>query len=136
MQAPRFISPIEAVILLREGVTLQQWICVLERGGFRFIRWVELNAACEGFDVYEHESLDAGPQNRDMTSFYNDLDPDYPEGVRHSCKSAETALAVCERLGCKPDRFLRHCEIQALYDTFIALHGPPERDSSEYFVRV
>ncbi len=134
MQPVRYIPANDVSTLLRDGCTLQQWVCVLERNGFRFIRWVELNASGDAFSVYEHESLDSGPHCRDMTSFACELDPDFPEGVRHKCKSAEEALALCERFGCRADRFLKHCDIQLEYDAYVESHGPPERDAREYFI--
>jgi hypothetical protein len=136
MEPIRYLSPEEAVDHLRQGITLQQWIKVIVRDGFRFIRWVEIGSNDGCWSIYEKESLDDGPGNGDITSFYNDLDPDAPEGVHYSCQSVDEAVQVCMRLGCTSNRFVAFCEIQTLYNAFIATHGPPGRDSREYFLPV
>ena len=134
MDCAAHLSAEDAAKLLAAGSSLQQWLSVRVSNGFRFIRWMEVDAATGGgWNIYESDSLDLGPANRDMTSFPNDLDPDFPEGICYSCASVEAVFSKCTELGYSPAKFVRFCEIQLLYDAYILANGPPARSANEYF---
>jgi hypothetical protein len=136
MTVSNYLSPQEAAEALLAGVSLQQWLGVrVSSDGFRFIRWVEVDADPRGgWNIYDHDSLDSGdPMHRDMTSFHNDLDPDCPEGVCHRCNSIDAVLTKCSELGCSPSAFVRFCGIQLLYDAYVSANGYPARKADEYF---
>jgi hypothetical protein len=134
MQRPRYLTADETRGLLASGLPVQQWISVRESDGFRFIRWISVEHSANRWQVYEKESLDdSRAGNADITAWFNDLDPDYPEGIRHECDNAEHALAKCLELGCSESYFVRANLIQDLYYAYNAEHGAPARAAADYF---
>ena len=129
-----YLTPTQALENLHAGLSLQQWLGVRESDGFRFIRWLEIDRTSEGWTVYLSDSLDCGDLDHgDMTEFHNDNDPDCPEGIPYSCKAVDEALAICAELGCLPDRYVKFCEIQSIYQKYLRVAGPPKRNPREYF---
>ena len=129
-----YLTKDRAAELLRQGASLQQWLGARESDGFRFLRWIEIDPTGDTWAVFEKDSLDSGRTgDRDLTSFHNTIDPDAPEGVRYSCDTIAAVFAKCTDLGCSLDRFVRFCEIQHVYDEFIAANGHADRGADQYF---
>jgi hypothetical protein len=136
MRCPSYLTADQTRGLLTSGLRVQQWISVREWEGFRFIRWVSVEHSSNRWLVFEKESLDdSRAENVDITACFNDLDPDYPEGICHECESAEQALAKCLELGCSDSSFVRANLIQDIYNAYIAEHGVPARAAADYFTQ-
>ena len=135
MSGYSYIQSASLDALLAAGVPLQQWLGVRTANGFRFIHWIAIEKTGEStWTVFDKDSLDQGASgHRDLTEFFNDSDPDFPEGVGYDFGTINEALGKSEALGGSRDKFVRFCEIQLVYDSFVAQHGHLSRDSSEYF---
>ena len=136
MESLHHLTEDEARGTLAAGRPLQQWISVRELDGFRFIRWVSVERSADSWLVFEKESLDdrrAG--NIDITACFNDLDPDYPEGICHECSTSELALTKCLELGCTATSFVHANQIQDIYDAYTIANGVPARSAAEYFTQ-